>query len=371
MASFLFFFFSCSSSRQASKFQTPRLEFLSEYVIPFAFEFQNTKVGGLSGIDYDPAKDLYYLISDDRSGRFPARYYTVKIIIEKATIDTVIFLQTTFLQTSPGHLYPGFAIEPNEAPDPESIRYNPVNNTFAWTNEGERVVQPGKVILQDPSINIMDDKGTKIDSLPIPGQFHVCAAEQGPRRNGTFEGLTFANDHRIIYTSLEEPLYNDGPRAGIHDSSAIIRIIKYDAVSKKMLGQYGYRIDPVKYAPLKAGAYILNGVSEILAFDDNKLLVIERGYTTGRLGCHVRIYLADLSGADNISGIESLALSPSHKLLKKELVLDLEDTGRYIDNIEGITFGPTLPDGHKTLLLIADDNFIPLQKSQLLLFKIE
>ncbi len=151
VASLLFFFFSCSSSRQTGKSQTPRLKFLSEYVIPFAFEFQNTRVGGLSGIDYDPAKDLYYLISDDRSERFPARYYTAKIIIEKATIDTVIFLQTTFLQTSPGQFYPGFAIEPNDAPDPESIRYNPVNNTFAWTNEGERIVQPGKAILQDPA----------------------------------------------------------------------------------------------------------------------------------------------------------------------------------------------------------------------------
>lgn len=371
IACLLFLFLSCSSSRQISKSQIPRLKFLSEYVIPFGFEFQNTKVGGLSGIDYDPAKDLYYLISDDRSERFPARYYTAKIIIEKARIDTVIFLQTNFLQISPGQFYPGFAIAPNDAPDPESIRYNPVNNTFAWTNEGERVVQPGKVILQDPSINIMDDKGVKIDSLPVSGQFHVSAAEQGPRRNGTFEGLTFANDHLIIYTSLEEPLYNDGSRAGIQDSSAIIRIIKHDAVSKKMLGQYGYRIDPVKYAPLKAGGYILNGVSEILAFDDNKLLVVERGYTTGRLGCHVRIYLADLSGADDISGVESLTFSPLHKLLKKQLVLDLENTGRYIDNIEGITFGPSLANGHKTLVLIADDNFIPLQKTQLLLFEIE
>jgi len=35
-----------------------------------------------------------------------------------------------------------------------------------------------------------------------------------------------------------------------------------------------------------------------------------------------------------------------------------------------VTFGPDLPNGHKSLLFVADNNFSPLEKMQLLLFEI-
>lgn len=49
----------------------------------------------------------------------------------------------------------------------------------------------------------------------------------------------------------------------------------------------------------------------------------------------------------------------------------MDDLGIYIDNIEGVTFGPALPNGHKTLLFIADNNFNAVQKTQLLLFEVK
>ena len=48
----------------------------------------------------------------------------------------------------------------------------------------------------------------------------------------------------------------------------------------------------------------------------------------------------------------------------------MDDLGIYIDNIEGVTFGPLLPNGHKTLLFVADNNFTVLQKAQVLLFEV-
>ena len=38
-----------------------------------------TVIGGLSGISYDPSRQLYYIISDDRSAKNPARFYTARI----------------------------------------------------------------------------------------------------------------------------------------------------------------------------------------------------------------------------------------------------------------------------------------------------
>ena len=54
----------------------------------------------------------------------------------------------------------------------------------------------------------------------------------------------------------------------------------------------------------------------------------------------------------------------------KKLLLNMDALGIYTDNIEGVTFGPTLPNGHRTLLFVADNNFNFVEKSQLLLFEV-
>ena len=42
----------------------------------------------------------------------------------------------------------------------------------------------------------------------------------------------------------------------------------------------------------------------------------------------------------------------------------------YVDNVEGASFGPVLPNGHRTLILVADNNFEKQEKTQFFLFEI-
>ena len=65
------------------------------------------------------------------------------------------------------------------------------------------------------------------------------------------------------------------------------------------------------------------------------------------------------------------------KTVEKELLSDLEDfkgqmatNFQNLDNIEGICFGPTLANGHETIILISDNNFSKKQRTQLLAFEI-
>jgi hypothetical protein len=196
------------------------------------------------------------------------------------------------------------------------------------------------------------------------------ATENGPRRNGVFEGLAFADNYQTLYVSVEEPLYDDGPRAGTGDSTAWIRIIKYNMATRRPEAQYAYKIEPVAYMPTPADAFKVNGVSDILAMDNDKLLVIERSYSTGRISCVVKVFIADMSGATDISTIGSLQKQSSFVPVNKKLLLNMESLGRFIDNIEGVTFGPTLKNGHRTLLFVADNNFSPLEKTQFFLFEV-
>jgi hypothetical protein len=116
-------------------------------------------------------------------------------------------------------------------------------------------------------------------------------------------------------------------------------------------------------------AFKINGVSDILYIGNEKFIVVERGYSTGRIPSDIRVYLADARYAEDISSI-ALDITPAKKPITKKLLLDMNSLGRFIDNIEGVTFGPVLPNGHQTLLFVSDDNFAAKQKSQFLLFEI-
>jgi hypothetical protein len=99
-------------------------------------------------------------------------------------------------------------------------------------------------------------------------------------------------------------------------------------------------------------------------------LVTERLFSAGRLGCNIRIYIAELDGAENIAAIISLQQHPAMKPLQKKLLFNMDNLHRYIDNVEGATFGPVLPNGKRSLIFVTDDNFDATQKTQFLFFQV-
>ena len=48
----------------------------------------------------------------------------------------------------------------------------------------------------------------------------------------------------------------------------------------------------------------------------------------------------------------------------------MDNLGIYIGNVEGVTFGPLLPNGNRTLIFVVDNNFRATEKTQFLLFEI-
>ena len=272
-------FSSCSPTHQNQKTAaTPHLKFLNEYIIPFNYQFQNTTVGGLSGIDYNPKKNEYYFISDDRSDKNPARFYVARILINNYKIDSVIFSNTTFLKDQSENFYPNSKQDPFHTPDPEALRFDPKTNKFIWSSEGERIVNSQKTILENPAVTETDSKGNFLDTFELPRQVVMSSKEYGPRQNGVFEGLTFTDDCNSLLVSVEEPLLQDGPAAGTGDSSGICRIIKFNMTTKKAMAEYAYKIDPVAHPPLTPGGFKINGIPDILSIGKNQLLVIERSF---------------------------------------------------------------------------------------------
>jgi hypothetical protein len=342
-----------------------KVRLLGEQIIPAGL-FAGTTVGGLSGIDRDPRTGEYVLISDDRSDRQPARFYTARIDVSGAGLGEVRLTGTTPFLRPDGTTYPPLATTDGTTVDPEDIRVDPWTGHYVWSQEGERIVQPTRQVLIDPSVQVARRDGTFVRTLPLPANLRMSAGQEGPRQNQSLEALTFAAGGTLVVSALEGALLQDGPEAT--PATGTTSRINVQTRTGRLLAQYAYPQEPVFAQPNPPGGFSNNGVTAILAanpVDPSRYLLLERSFVSG-VGNKVRLYEIDLRGATNIAGMDSVA-GENVQPVRKKLVADLADFGlSTVDNIEGMTWGPTLRSGEQTLLLVSDDNFAATQVSQVI-----
>jgi hypothetical protein len=340
------------------------LRFIGSVTLPNDTTVDGTLVGGLSGIDYDPVADLWYLISDDKSDKSPARFYTAKLTFDQARLASVEIDHAVTLLQADGRPYPNSKAG-GDVPDPESIRRDPETGNLWWTTEGDR-----KLGLS-PFLRVAAPDGKQVAEVATPEVFTTNKEQEiGPRHNLGFEGLSFAPDGKSVWLAMESALYQDGPIA-TPTAGAVARLTRLDRAGK-VLAQFAYPVDPIQAVP--TGKNGDNGVSEIVALDDRRALVLERSGVEGSDGIwkmYIRLYAIDTAGATDIAAVPSLA-SANYIPVAKRLVIDLAKTPGlgHIDNIEGLSWGPTLPGGKRSLVLVSDNNFNPAQITQFLAFEV-
>lgn len=344
------------------------LRLIGEQRIALKYAFEGTTVGGLSGIDFDAASNTWVMESDDRSEINPARFYRATLAYDSKAFSSVTLSSVHFFTQPDGSRYPNLAHAKlergDQVPDIETIRVDPQDGSLWYGSEGNR-----KVGLH-PFVRHADRDGRYLATLPTPAMFNVSKEEIGSRNNMSFEALSFSSDGKSLWLGMEAALYQDGPLA-TPDRGSVVRITRLDRAGK-VLGQYAYPIEPVASRPAP-GREADNGVSEILAVNDHQVLVVERAGVSNADGLytnHVRIYEMETDGATDIQAIPALA-GATYVPARKRLLLDLEKIGLpRVDNIEGISWGPRLENGRRSLVMISDDNFNPQQVTQILAFEV-
>lgn len=329
---------------------------LGEKIVPRKLSFRNTTVGGLSGIDRNPCTGEYVLISDDRSVLQPARFYTAAIKVDGAGVHSVDFTGThPFLQPD-GSVYPPASAGDGKVVDPEEVRVDPRSCRYWWAQEGDRPNSASSPVIQ-PSIQFANRSGAYRGELPLPANYRVSMEDRGPRRNKAIEAITFGDTDRVLTSAVEGPLLQDGPEPDL-ERGALIRVTQQSRKGS-VLGQFAYPLEKIFTAPDPSSPWPPDtGVPSILAFpeDPSRYLVLERTWVAGA-GYKIRVYDATTRGATQVRNMDSLA---GQKVvpMRKKLVADFHDLGlSTVDNTEGMTWGPTLPGGERTLLLVSDDNF--------------
>jgi hypothetical protein len=126
------------------------------------------------------------------------------------------------------------------------------------------------------------------------------------------------------------------------------------------------------------------GVCEILAINDHEFLVVERDnrsflQTPPQAPTRKTIYKINLTGATDVSGIASLpagALPAGVRPVNKQLFINLLDAELNLaatipEKIEGLAWGPDLPDGRHVLYVISDNDLNPSLATQIYAFAID
>ncbi|MBD2299483.1 esterase-like activity of phytase family protein [Nostoc sp. FACHB-190] len=336
------------------------VDFIGEATLTKNLSFQKTEVGGLSGITYDVKNDLYYAISDDRGQKAPTRFYTFKIDLSKGLLenDDVVPVGVTMLLNQDGkNFLPGTT-------DTEGIALTNQDTVFI-SSEGDREKSINPFI-QEFSLA----SGRSMTTLKIPKKFLPDQkAKIGIRNNLAFESLTITPNHQYLFTATENALIQDGSVAKPNIGTPC-RILQYNLFTQQPESEFLYQTEPV--APLlDITGKFASGLPDLLALDNQGHFVsLERSFTG--LGFAIFLFQVSLADADDIHNIDSL-LSTSRNIhpVKKKLLFDLRTLDVALDNLEGLTLGPWLPNGQRSLILVSDNNFNSLQRTQFLAFQLK
>lgn len=330
------------------------LELLHQAVLPSKMKFKKTTIGGLSGLVLEG--QTLFAISDDRGNVNEPRIYEFKLSITPKEIkvepENVIFL--TVNESSLSHRSTKSKAQIfSKVIDLEGISLAPWGD-FLAVNEGDANKKP-RVAPQ--LLNVKKD-GTIVREFEVPSDFIPDPGgeqKKGVQNNLAFEGLALNPNNKEWLLATEGPLAQDASRD-------FVRFLQYnmpEAWVLKPAKEYRYPLTVDK-----SQAFEFRGISEIHFLDEKKLLVLERSVQLGSQGMkiNVQIFETDLTsaGKDN--------------LLSKKKLLDLSDLTEKIgkiENFEGMTLGPKLSDGRRSLILVSDDNFMRNQRTQFLLFAIK
>jgi hypothetical protein len=208
------------------------------------------------------------------------------------------------------------------------------------------------------------------EKLPIPQRYLPNPPNSGIRQNLAFEALTIAGNSLLeddpfrLFVATESALAQDSPPKTPAESASI-RLMHYlinPVGSPVLVAEHLYRLDKSENDTL------YNGLTELTALDkEGYFLSLER--TLSLSGFGAKIFQIVNTNATDTSRIASFQGNLEQiEPLQKKLLLDLSTLDIDLDNLEGMTLGPKLADGSRTLILVSDDNFREEQITQFLLF---
>ena len=338
---------------------------LSGYVEKLVNGEPHNRFGGISALEYTGHGNRYIALPDrgpdDGATGYECRYQVIEINItpDSPKPVQVVLKETHVLKDFAARNFTGSAAA-TKCTESCAGRLDP---------EGVRVGRDGRIFVSDeygPTLIAFDTADRELARFQLPLHLHIQNASDsktaeiqdnsiGRVSNRGMEGLALSGDGKFLYGIMQSCLLQDGERT---ESGKVLgrycRIIEVEISSGK-IREFAYPIDAPE-----------NGVSEILAWSPGQFLVLERDGNAGVDALYRKLTWIDVSEATDIVSVEALPLGQlptGVQAVQKQEFLDFLNPAyglageKMPEKIEGLTFGPTLPDGRKTLVLAIDNDF--------------
>ena len=265
--------------------------------------FEGERVSGISGIEYSGEGNLYYAVSD----LSPAHYYIFDIQTSNCKIEVkekVVLIA-----------------HPEDTTRPESIRFH----------------------LKTKEIYLVTEEDQASRLLVFSPEAKMLFQQINPRDNSGFEGLTFSPNGERLFIGIE-----GFPKVGCKKQQ-YTQLIAYNP-SSGVERRIQYPVTKIKH-----DKHRVNGVTEILAFDNSTLLFLERAYLGKRRGVTTGIFKATIPPEE------------SKFITNKQQLFSSKSLPFQIDNAEGMTWNAD----KKYLIVVTDNNGRTRQETQIIVLKVE
>ena len=194
------------------------------------------------------------------------------------------------------------------------------------------------------------DAGASIMSAPLPDPL------KSPRRNKGVEAMCLSPDENTLWVANEDSLPEDGPVSSTANGSRV-RLYALDVSDRQWPPAdprwWYYPLDAPAGSPFPHLPDPFNGLAELCALPDGRLLALERSYgvrTRSPDDPRASLITISIYLVDPLAAARTAAAERPPVLAKTLLWRGL--TGRA--NYEGMTIGPELADGSRALLLVSD-----------------
>ena len=357
-----------SGSLVGSTLDASRLEGVLEDGTPL------NRLGGFSALDYTGQGNRFLVLSDrgpaDGATAFPCRVHEFELVpnIESMSLSTKL-VATHMLLNTDGRKFAGAL----------SLLADPATATLAFDPEGIRQTKDGNWIISEeygPRLCLFSKSGTLSSTWTTPESMSLAQGQSaaewtvGTVPNRGLEGVAISLDGAFGMAAMQGALAQDARIEGTKRVGNFVRLLAFDTKTEDPVSrQYAYQLEDTT-----------TGISEILAVDKNRYLVLERDGLFGIAAKHKKIFLVDISQATDVSIIQALdpdQLAPDVKAVSKKLLVDLLDPRfgfhgvRAPEKPEGISWGPRLSDGRRSLYVCFDNDFEEARESLLLVFALE
>lgn len=197
----------------------------------------------------------------------------------------------------------------------------------------------------------------RMDGSPTGRKLRMPGVYKKATGNCGLEGLAHDADNGLFWVINESTVIGDGDQATASNHVANLLRLQSFGADMQPRHQYLYRMEkPVADKP----AYVFAmGVSALTALGDGRLLVLEREFHVpkGKLGAYAncRLFCVNPSEGRPVDITQPLsAAQPLEKTLVGEWRTTLTLLNHAIANYEGMCLGPTLADGSRVLVMVAD-----------------